>query len=135
MSILTDDPASGPCRMRAALRSDWLTPLPFFRAAIVFPLSKGRAGAQKLWGLASGAQEWRGLTGWGPPSGGEELRFLRSPAGLAGLLVYLGGARESGARNGHKISVISVIIDYVNKDPEKKRVTKQAGRYHPLRNP
>lgn len=49
--------------------------------------------------------------------------------------MYLGGARESGARNGLRISVFSVIINYrVNKNREERRVTKQAGRYLPLRN-
>lgn len=50
--------------------------------------------------------------------------------------MFLGGAQESRARNGLRISVISMIINYnISKGGEEGRVTKQAGRYFPSERP
>lgn len=74
--------------MRAALCSDWLTPLQFFRAAIMFLSSKGRGVARELLGLASGTFSG-GSDGLGPPAGGEGLvPSVRSRA--ARLCVWVG---------------------------------------------
>lgn len=75
-----------------------------------------------------------GPDGLGPAPGWGRAKFPSVPSRAGGLVVCMGGARESGAGNGQRIAVISVIINYnVNKDPEE-RVTRQAGRYYPFRN-
>ena len=66
--------------MKAAFCSDWLVPLPFFRAAIVFPLSKGGA-------VREGCCDWfRGLPVEGADGIGRRwsrAKFPSVPAGRA----------------------------------------------------
>lgn len=76
-----------------------------------------------------------GPDGRGPVHGWRRAKFPLVWSWPGCLAVYLGGAQECGVRNGHQISVISVIVSYsVNKGREEGRVTKQAGRYLPLWN-
>lgn len=56
----------------------------------------------------------------GPARGWRRAKFPSVPSRPSGLTTYLGGARESGIRNGHRISLISVIINYALIQVEKK---------------
>lgn len=79
--------------------------------------------------MASGTPTEEQPDGLGPALGWRRAKFPSVPSRAGSWGVYMGGAWEAGARNGYRI--ISMIIDYnVNKDPEEKRVAKQAGRYH-----
>lgn len=70
-----------------------------------------------------------------PARGWRRAKFASVPSRPGGLTKDQGRARESGIRNGHRISPISVIISYgVNKGREERRVTKQTGRYLALPN-